>query len=671
MDSALKKKGIAFDAVVEPDPLIFNQYTDMLKGQHTGLVRSTLELKYGEEIAHLRQQSQQAQLYNSVFGGKVTERDVYQDTINIMLDKRPDDRDSVWNKFNAITSEKFAQWAGQLNGAVRHAQATGDWKLMNEKLEQFGIPAIYSEANQLMLTNLKAPKQVLEPLVSKANAFVALSMLRLDTMQAIVNAISLPIMAVPEFSALVRVASKDRWQALRDGTSVKMEGIQEAVPTAGPMMFQAFKNFFGPKRDELIKRYKEQGLINSTMEEVAMLNDDFAKLAKLSDPKEVESGLNKLLKLATTPVDFSEQMVKFVAANMADQVLDTLKIPSYLREATINTFVNRVHGNYLASQRPSMFQGWMGQAVGLFQTYQFNLIQSFLKNVQAGNKAAVAKMVGLQAGLFGAQSVPGFQMVNQYIGEKSSEGNDFYSTTTGALGDTVGNALLYGLASSSTVPITGQGLDLYSRGDLTPRTPLLIPTSISEVPAISVTGNFISSVTGAMSKLFDGAPPMETMLTALGHNGLNRPLQGIAQLMSGERTTNDGRLLFTYEGWDTWNSITKMLGTRTLDEAVAASSFYRTASYKAARQERLDGLGESYREVVRAGAVDQATYFDFMKKYTERGGNYESFNRWVINNHKNATQSQINQLRYNNNSPEGRYMQQVMGADVEDWSGEF
>ncbi len=669
MDSLLKRQGKAWDAVVEPDAELFNQWTNSLKSQHTGLIRTTIQMKYGEEVAALREQASQADLYNSTFGKKTNQRNVFKDALNIMLDKRPDDQDGIWNVMNAVTSDKFAKGWAAVRGAIQGQIKTGDWQLMNEKLKDYGIPQVYTPANQLILRNLNAPKPVLERIMSKANAFVGTAMLRLDNAQGIINLTGAPIMTVPEFSALTKSLTGARIKVLRDGTSVTVPGTDIKFPSSAAMGFQAVKNLSGEKGAEILKRYKAEGHVTNSVVEAAQLAEDFAKLAGESDPNKVETFLDKAIRKAATFTDWSEQFGKAISANMAEQVLDTLKIPAYQRAPIINTFVNRIHGNYLASQRPSLFQGWMGQAVGLFQTYQFNLIQSFLRHVESGDKGAVAKMVGLQAGLFGAQSVPGFQAMNNYIGQRSAKNSDFYSTTSGMLGETAGNFLLYGLASSATIPITGQGIDLYSRGDLTPRTPILIPTSPSEIPAVSTLSNFISSVVGAASKVADGAPIASSMLEALGHNGLNRPLQGLAQLISGQRTTKDGKLLVSYQGWDAWNVATKLLGTKTLDEAVAASSFYRTVAYQTARQKDLDSLGESYREVVRAGLDDSANYQKFMSSYTEKGGRAGSFNRWVLNNHKSATESQITTLRRNNNSPQGRYLQQVMGADVDDITG--
>src|SRR5690606_30981011 len=118
--------------------------------------------------------------------------------------------------------------------------------------------------------------------------------------------------------------------------------------------------------------------------------------------------------------------------------------------------------------------------------------------------------------------------------------------------------------------------------DLTPRTPILIPTSFSEVPTVSVISKAIGALTGLYGNISNGAPIMPATLDAIGHSGFNRPLQGAAQLLAGERTTGGGMLLTkynqdisTYDMMDTWNAVTKLLGTRTLDEAVAASSYYR------------------------------------------------------------------------------------------------
>ena len=45
----------------------------------------------------------------------------------------------------------------------------------------------------------------------------------------------------------------------------------------------------------------------------------------------------------------------------------------------------KLKANIIASQRPQMFQGPLGQAIGLFQSYQFNIMQQLLRHVGEGN----------------------------------------------------------------------------------------------------------------------------------------------------------------------------------------------------------------------------------------------------------------------------------------------
>ena len=66
----------------------------------------------------------------------------------------------------------------------------------------------------------------------------------------------------------------------------------------------------------------------------------------------------------------------------------------------IGTFVNRVHGNYIASQRPIAFQGPVGQAMSLFQTYQFNMLQQLFRYVENGEAKTLAILAGLQTTIF-------------------------------------------------------------------------------------------------------------------------------------------------------------------------------------------------------------------------------------------------------------------------------
>jgi hypothetical protein len=62
--------------------------------------------------------------------------------------------------------------------------------------------------------------------------------------------------------------------------------------------------------------------------------------------------------------DKSEIFARGWAARTAHIIYEQAGYQGKELEAAILTFVNRVHGNHLTSQRPLLFQGWMGRLSG-------------------------------------------------------------------------------------------------------------------------------------------------------------------------------------------------------------------------------------------------------------------------------------------------------------------
>jgi hypothetical protein len=125
-----------------------------------------------------------------------------------------------------------------------------------------------------------------------------------------------------------------------------------------------------------------------------------------------------------------------------------------------------VEGNVIATQRPGLFQGPLGQAIGLFQSYQFNLLQQMFRYVAEGDKKDLGMLLGLQGTFYGLQGEPGFKFLNDHIvGTASGNQNhrDMYDAVRGTVGKEGANWLLYGTASNMLQT------NIYSRGDINPR----------------------------------------------------------------------------------------------------------------------------------------------------------------------------------------------------------
>jgi hypothetical protein len=369
----------------------------------------------------------------------------------------------------------------------------------------------------------------------------------------------------------------------------------------------------------------------------------------------------------------AEEFNRFISANVMDQLTSVAVRNGLMSEkealAYINTFVNRVEGNITASQRPMIFQGPIGQAIGLFQSYQFNLMQQLFRYVTEGTKKDVAMLAGLQSTLYGIQSLPAFQFMNTHIvGQMSgnTEHRDAYDLTYGAVGRTAGDFILYGLPSNILQT------NIYSRGDINPRHVTILPTSLQEIPLVQGWGKFLTSVKDTVKGVAGGGDVWETFLQGVEHNGISRPLAGFAQTLQAfgpdgkaYSTSSKGSILYENDLMSL-ATMSRLAGGRPLDEAVVNDAMFRVRTYEAARRQSMLSLSEKVKTNLIAGNdVDEEEIAEFARKYAALGGRQENFNKWMLNLHTSANESQSQQLRESLSNPFAYKMQLLMGGEDE------
>lgn len=684
VDSTIANRGVLWDVMPEYND---NIVQEMINSQ----VRSKVNLDRGYMALAMEKQISQLKLMEKVYIPKNAidqsknraATGPWGQAINTMLNIPQAGKHEWYLGAQNMVSDaigKAYSTVKTLSRSIDDKSTVEEFERINKYLEATGLPQPYNQVEDYIKLNSNVSSTDLSGFVSKLNQAASTIMLRLDQTQAIVNAVSMPIMLFPEMARLKNYIKEENLGKLKNMTTTKLaEGLEE--PTNMKLFWGAAQEFASGKigRDEsvlkVIDEMTDQGIIGTTLRDFQEAADSFTLSYKVDESfvgNAVKKGVNFLAK----PADFSEEFVKFTAARSAQKILELTDLPEKAKWAIVRNFVDKVHGNYVSSQRPTLFKGFAGQAIGLFQTYQFNLYQRLFSHLGEDGKKAAYKMIATQAGIFGAQSLPGFQLLNDHIASKSEDYGNIYSGAKNALGDELSEWIIYGTGSNITKPIPGLGgIDLYSRGDLTPRTPILIPTSFEEIPAYSMTKKAITSFGNAMSKsvaAISGGEPEALgtiMLEALAHNGLNRPLAGVSQLALGYRTTNQGKLISTYDDDDNylWTAATKAIGAKTLDEGIAVNQYYRAMKYKTARMEKLESLGQSFKDIVRSndGNLSGEIYGTFLEDYTANGGNYESFKGWTQNQLTGATESVVTGLKNKNNTPEGRYLQNVLGGSEE------
>lgn len=502
---------------------------------------------------------------------------------------------------------------------------------------------------------------LMEKFIRTANAVQTATAIRLDAMQGLINVISTPILMWPE---ALSAAKKLGVVTLPDGSGVNFFSLRK-------LDFQAVRNWnsLTPEAMQFKQDLYTYGILKTDVKTYFDLTEDMTlrggESFKVLEAK-MEGMVDKGSKLLGTKL--SEQFGRFWAADVARQIFSSAGQTGPELMANINTFVSRVHGATIAAQRPIAFQGPIGAAVGLFQTYQFNFLQNVFRYVGQGDYKALALLTGLQSTLYGMQGLPGFNFINQYIvgdARNNPAHTDIYSATKSALGNHLGDYVLYGSASN----ILQSGL--YTRGDVNPRQITILPVNPLDIPTVATSIRAMSNIASAAQKLQDGGAFWNTFTEGLEHNGMSRPMAGLGQILQGYSTTSKGSLISANRPAEIAGPLdllsianaSRLLGARPLDEAVIMDAMYRHTMYQAVDTARMTSLGKAVKETLRKGETPSEDQMaTFIAKYNAAGGHPNNFGKHMIEWVKSANTSVANETYRKLQTPAVKNQQIIMGG---------
>jgi hypothetical protein len=344
-----------------------------------------------------------------------------------------------------------------------------------------------------------------------------------------------------------------------------------------------------------------------------------------------------------------------------------------------------VQGNYVTSQRPVVFQGTTGAAISLFQTYAFNVLQQLHRHMENGDKKTLRIFAGLQGSIFGLNGMPFFDAVNTHlIGgmvANNPEHKDIYSVLPG-FNKELGDWMLYGTASAFPL-FTGSQPAVFTRGDLNPRHALILPTAIADVPAVSASIKLIDTLVGMGKNIKAGADVSDSLLQGLQHQGWNRPLAGFGQLLAGQSVDRKGALVSAASDMKATSylgalaertmsieGVSRLMGARPMDEALALNAMYRNKAYQAMDRARIERLGQVVKtKMYNNESPTDEEYEDFKLRYTRSGGRVENFNAAMLRWSRDANVSIVNQLTQKQNNSYSRKLDMLLGGEeLPDWS---
>ena len=697
VNSALERKGVLGDFFPETrGENVLEDFVNFHARAEEELIRTGVQVKNRQFFGELQWLSERWQdATTSTMGPRgfffqknVADpfRDYIKTALNIskrseypLLDSLNEFVDKVGTQaYKAIDSsiEKFKQSEGKDLVSLEQA---------NKLLDNYGLGTPYKTMEEYLVANERMPKNAIKVFFQKANLFLATATLRLDFANSLVNIISTPIMLGTELSAIKQAMGKnpELIGKLNELTSIKIPGQEAAVPSMTKLIGQAMGNFFGKDKQALLQRYKSNGDIKDVLSLYHEVLEDLSYMPN-RDVAGWGSKINAAVEKGAriTGNTFSEEFTRFISADVMRQLSDPVvaagKMSVKEQNAYISSFVNRAQGNYISSQRPVLFQGTTGAAIGLFQTYAFNVLQQLFRHMENRNTKTLLTFAGLQTGVYGMNGLPFFDAINQHL-IGNAAGNtghvDAYSALPMANKE-LGDWLLYGTASA--FPLFGDKMPaLYSRGDINPRHISIVPINPLDVPAIDASIKLVNSVKQFGSSVAKGADLGNSMLFALEHHGWNRPLAGFAQLLAGQSTTSKGSLISAANDLETTSMLARiperlvefggaarLMGAKPMDEAVALSTLYRSRAYEAVDRARIESLGQAVKTKLQSNqAPDAEELEDFMASYVKAGGRQETFSgamqRWM----KDANYSVVNQMADKLTTPSAKRMQIALGGE--------
>lgn len=441
-------------------------------------------------------------------------------------------------------------------------------------------------------------------LVNGSNAIAATMALKfMELAQPLVNMMSLPILQVSTINRAFKAEAINSAGDLLSASpiSVMMAGVRRTTSQL-------------PENTKYMKYFEEEGLLASTISEV----DAVIKQARFGTGG-IVGGLEKALdskfvEIMSKPSEMAEQLVRkttlMTGVELAKRIYGNAASD---RQVTIfaRDFLKQTIGNYSTSQRPMMFQGTFGAAMGLFQTYMLTYAQNMYRHLDLKDYKGLGQTMLAQAGIFGAGSLPGFQQASQAIGENFSDENmDMVRGVYRGLPNELANVLIYGLPSNI-------GPALHTRGDVTPR----IPTGFDTMVAPSMIGQALTSMIDVgKSMLQADRNTGQAFLEALSMQSVSRPIARISELASGYSVTRAGnQIAGNDEVWHWTGVMARVFSTRTLAEAKVREAIHLNSVYGAANSENRNAVLSTLRTAIRNDSVDDELLDNLANEYLRTG----------------------------------------------------
>lgn len=574
---------------------------------------------------------------------------------NIMLGKSNIGEHRAWAEWQQRT-QVYTDWALQTigdvlspltqrvnKGKVRTAE---EWKAAGETLAKRGVPNPFERLDEAFGVGKYLKDATMKEgnlsqrAITLANGLAATVLLKfMELGQPLVNAISLPILTT---GAMNRKMASAFAGADLDPTA-KFSVARE--------LYDGVRALNNVNYQHHLKWGEEKGLFDSIISEA---NDVMAhaKSLKPGAMTLLEDGLERVNKtIMVKPAEYSEEMVRKVSfltgVNIAKRAYPGISDTG--ARIFASNFMDEAIGNYFAPQRPALFHGTFGTAIGLFQTYMLTLAQQLYRGIEHKDWIKLGKQMLTQSSIFGFASLPGFAQISEGIAINFSDQNiDLQTGTFRAVPDMAANILLYGMPSTF-------GAGIMTRGDIQPRLPNPL-TGIDSIAAVNFAGQSYQAMERVAKAAFTGDEHVgRAMLEAISLQSMSRPMARLAEVANGYSITKSGDKVYgPSEMYTAQSLISRVFSTRPLEEIKLREMMHLNTVYGAEDSQRRKKVIAELKSRAREGNLNQDAYEALMERYMRTGtstGWRSVVNAAVAQSNKTGREVILEKMR--NDSPLG------------------
>jgi hypothetical protein len=387
-----------------------------------------------------------------------------------------------------------------------------------------------------------------------------------------------------------------------------------------------------------------RGDYTEAMQEAARLGyfePEYAALAKvLTEPaKGGKSDIGRWVDYASKAADKSESMSRQIAWTIGYGIGKDLHKFQDKRSLYMfaQNFVNEAIGNYSPRNKPGMFQGAVGLPLGAFQTWMFNFYRRMYGYVEHGDMRSLAAQYAAQASLFGAQSVPGFNLWNKYMFASEGTGDDSYSRIERNFPPGVRELLLHGALSGIPAMMGVDSPAYYTRGsvDFTDLPPTIMDAS--RAPPIQFLKQTYDGVRATMDNIFGaGGFSTQQQEEILANFSTNRAIKSITELLAGAKTDKRGDLVKTAT-LDFVHMASYLTGAQPSSTRHMQEAYIRQQQVELTQSDLRAKLNAKTRALIRGNEFDTSDFQDIVQAYLKSGGNSAYIGQWLRNTEMTAT----------------------------------